>query len=411
MKRRKITAILAAAFVVNAGFTGITANAAQTEEIQTQDNGFGGYHEYDYELKELYDQQFDCIWIEGDATFADLVALQSAPTLDLEKFINSAYGEKTAENFYTYITYDQDPMNEELVAYWEEKGLTKEYYPDESGEEEGIGDYYVYSPNGSKGNFDTSYPCILVIHGGGEPAYQAETFGYCQIAAEEGIILIMAENQDVEALSTIFETVAEEYPIDRSRVYASGSSAGGRASKLLAATYPTMLAAVAPLDNAPVYNGTEEQLEESEKYGLAVISIGGLQDKYYRFNLQQGVDETYDRHAEILDGTDGWNRMLRACGIEGYELTPEQVRENRDYSTELIPALTGYEYENTTIDHRTNSRTYVSTITNTDGIVTLCQVLTENHGHMPSGYDAEYAWNFMKHFSRDLDTGMLIYTE
>lgn len=164
-------------------------------------------------------------------------------------------------------------------------------------------------------------------------------------------------------------------------------------------------------NNAPVYNGTEEQLEESEKYGLAVISIGGLQDKYYRFNLQQGVDETYEKHAEILDGTDGWNRMLRACGIEGYELTPEQVRENRDYSTELIPALTGYEYENTTIDHRTNSRTYVSTITNTDGIVTLCQVLTENHGHMPSGYDAEYAWNFMKHFSRDLETGMLVYTE
>ena len=80
--------------------------------------------QYDYEMKYLYDQKFDCLWADYP-TFGELVGFQSSNDLNLNSFINSAWGEQTAKNFYTYITYAKDPMNENLVAYWERQGLHK----------------------------------------------------------------------------------------------------------------------------------------------------------------------------------------------------------------------------------------------------------------------------------------------
>ena len=382
------------------------------------------FSQYDYEMKYLYDVKFDCLWADYP-TFGELVGFQSSNDLNLDLFINSEWGEQTAKNFYTYVTYAKDPMNENLVAYWERQGLVKEAYlqepeegeeteeaetaqeeteapvPDENGI---IDDYYVYSPVGAKGQTETSYPCIIVNHGGGEPAYQAETFGYCQIAAREGIILIMAENEEPENLYNILQKVKTEYPIDESRIYATGSSMGAGQSITLAATYPTLLAAITQLDVAPKFvdqTENQEAFDAVKEAGIAVVNIAGLADKYGAYPL--GVNE--------MNSVSGWNDLVTVTGNEDYCLTEEESAELAANSLNIAEHITGGKFEETSFLYPVNNKVMVNDFTNGDGINNLRVIVVDNKGHIPSGYDAEYSWEFMKHFSRSLETGELVYTE
>ena len=380
------------------------------------------FSQYDYEMKYLYDVTFDCLWADFP-TFGELVGFQSSNDLNSDLFINSEYGEQTAKNFYTYVTYAKDPMNENLVAYWERQGLIKEAYLQETEETEDgetaetaeteeavpdengiIGDYYIYSPTGAKGNTEESYPCIFVNHGGGEPAYQAETFGYCQIAAREGLILIMAENEDSENLYNILQHVKSEYPIDESRIYASGSSMGAMQSINLTVAYPTMLAAITELDVAPKFVDeaeNQEAFDAVKEVGVAVVNIAGLADKYGAYPLDTNK----------MNSISGWNDLMTVTGNEDYCLTSEESAELAAGSLNIAEHLAGGTFEETSFRYPTNNNVIVNDFTNEDGINNLRIIVVDNKGHIPCGYDAEYSWEFMQHFSRNLETGELVYTE
>ena len=61
-----------------------------------------------------------------------------------------------------------------------------------------------------------------------------ETYGYAQLAAQEGFIVVSpwANNKDPDTLAMdmdwIMEKLKANYPIDESRVYGAGFSLGGR---------------------------------------------------------------------------------------------------------------------------------------------------------------------------------------
>lgn len=354
---------------------------------------------YDYEMKYLYDTTFDCLWIEGEPTFGELVAFQSSDKLNLDQFINSAMGEKTAQNFYTYITYAQDPMNENLVAYWARKGLDKIQVGGED-ESDTSDRYYLYVPCDIRD--DEKLPVMFVNHGGGEPAYQAETFGFCQIAAEERIILIMAEDTSAENLYSIYQEVKASYPVDESRVYATGSSAGANASKELAVNYPDLLAAIAPLDaSAGLANGTDEQRAELQANGMPMIFVVGTADKY--------GNELLGASSFNPNTVDEWNALLEFQGYDEYAVTAEESADLAANSLNIVEHLTGKLVQESCVINHENTRIYMSTFTNDEGISDLALVTVENKGHMPAGYDAEIAWDFMNNFARDTETGQSIY--
>ena len=394
--KKKLAIILSAACVL--GST-ITASAGT---------------QYDYEMKYLYEQNFDCLWLENP-TFGELVAFQSSNDFNLYNFVNSAWGEQTAKNFYTYITYAKDPMNPNLVAYWKRQGLLKESYRDlssetetdteqESPDENGIiGNYFVYSPIRPEADPNTKYPCIIVNHGGNEPAFQAESFGYCQIAAREGIILIMAENNDAENLYQILEKVKQEYPVDETRIYGAGSSKGSANTMIFSAEYPNLLAAITTLDVPPKYL-TEEETEnyQAVKEGkLPLFDLAGLADKML----------AYPMNTNAKNNISLWNTLMTVTNHEDYCLTDEETSDLAQNSLNVIEHLTGGRFESTRIEYPTNNEVFINDFTNENGITDLRIVVVENRGHIPSGYDAEYSWDFMKHFSRDTETGESIYTE
>lgn len=355
---------------------------------------------YDYEMKSFYDTRFDCIWIEGRPTFAELVAFQSSEKLDLDLFINSAMGEKTAQNFYTYITYAQDPMNKDLVAYWAEKGLDKIQFGGED-ESDPSDRYYLYVPANIQAG--ETFPVIIVNHGGGEPAYQAETFGFCEIAAEERIILIMAEDTSSANLYAIYQDVKAAYPVDETRVYATGSSMGAMASKSLAANYPNLLAAIAPLDICPGFSeGTDVQRAAVQENGLPMIFMVGTADKY-------GIEMIGFTEFINFNTVEEWNALLKLQGYEEYAITAEESADMAANSANAIERLTGRRVQSTQTINYENTRIHVGAFENEEGINDFTFVVTENRGHLPAGYDAEIAWDFLKNFARDVETGELIY--
>lgn len=374
-------------------------------------------HQYDYEMKYLWDKNFDCLWIEDNPTFGELYYFQSAPTMNMEKIINSAYGEQTAKNFYTYITYAQDPMNPQLVAYWQRQGLLKEAFYDDAEVDDGIeGDYYVYSPVGAL-EAGELLPCVIVNHGGGEPAFQAETFGYCQIAARDGAILIMAETTSAENVRVIFEHLIEEgYPIDRSRVYATGSSAGGNASMSQAQSDVKWLAAIVPMDQPPEFrNGiSDEAYNDFITYKMPMMFIGGWQDKYHQLDGHDDGTELKGGRSFMgfmtEEDCEKWNLLLDCFGVEGYDLTLEQKLANVQYSLNVVENYTGLWFEHQEIiNDNDNIIIFSNSFTDKDGIESLRSIMVNERGHIPSGFDAEIGWSFMQQFTRDQETGMSIY--
>jgi len=342
--------------------------------------------------------------------------------VDAKAFENSVWGAKTAENWYTYINWAQDPMNPKLVSYWESKGLKKEAYYDKEGDNDGItGDYYVYSPIPK--NTDTSkYPLILLFHGGGEPAFQTETFGFCDIAAREGIILCSMEqftgqgttNQEKYAnLEAILHAVEEKYPVDKTRVYIVGSSMGGANAMGCSLTEIKEIAACGVMDqpvsfSTRMFSATDSDVANVKTYGLPMVYVGGLADMYGLYNMH---DKAFFSTAEGSEERfiTGWNQVMDAFGITGKTLTAASRQAYADNPANKAEYWQGYPFDNVQTINLANTNTLYKCTMNANK--DLCLYMVENRPHMPSGYDAENIWNFISHYSRDLSTGKSVYNK
>jgi hypothetical protein len=380
--------------------------------------------DYNYPLKYLYDINF---WYPQDSSVVD-------PTLgyvinylstgrqegyparvDLEGFVNSALGEKTAQLWYEHMLYE-DQMDEGLLAYWEKQGLKKEAFYDDPDVDDGISsDYFVYSPTKAEAP-EAGYPLIIIYHGGGEAAYQIETFGFCEIAAEEGIVLAAPENfSDADSTNNIIATIKENYNIDPSRVYIVGSSGGGSNALKFAMANQAELAGAGIMDQ-PVtvetrwYAASDEELAEISEKGFNLVYLGGTADMYglhglTSANTKGNLDTSFFETSEGAEDQfiSGWNRLMEAYGIEGKDITsrldfveaPANIAEEYD----------GYPFDTVVdIDESGTSPIWKCTM---DGVDTLTLYLVYNRAHMPSGYDAENIWSSLSGYRRNLETGNL----
>ena len=93
----------------------------------------------------------------------------------------------------------------------------------------------TYMPNDVKmGDFSKKYPVVFSAHGGGGTLFEAENHGFVAICHEKGIIVVAPENENSNGqvsannLKPTLDKMEEMgYPIDCSRVYYTGISAGG----------------------------------------------------------------------------------------------------------------------------------------------------------------------------------------
>lgn len=95
-------------------------------------------------------------------------------------------------------------------------------------------------------------PTVITFHGGGDSALHiAHVSGWWRVAAKYNFLSICVENHmDVTATEAVelVEKLKKKYPIDTTRLYATGFSMGGCKTWDLYQEYPGLFAALAPMD-------------------------------------------------------------------------------------------------------------------------------------------------------------------
>lgn len=117
-------------------------------------------------------------------------------------------------------------------------------------------DYLLFLPEGY-GEGDKKWPLILFLHGAGESGDNLEKVkihGPPKIVETKHdfpFILVSPQSPgrgwNADALKGLLDQVIADYRVDRNRVYLTGLSMGGFGTWSLAAAYPEMFAAIAPI--------------------------------------------------------------------------------------------------------------------------------------------------------------------
>ncbi|MCR4886865.1 MAG: hypothetical protein K5919_08110 [Clostridiales bacterium] len=338
--------------------------------------------DYDYPTKDFFDDR-----IKGRVKYS------GAENFDVDQFINSEYGEQTSLVLKTRYAYSED-MDEALLAQRKAEGIMKEGFNLDT--EDKADNYYVYSPVDMEEG--TLYPLLFVNHGGGAAAFTIEGFGFIDLIPTEKFIIASAEDTSVENLYAIYEAVTAKYPVDRTRVYSTGTSAGGMASVSIAVAYPKLIAAIAPNDIGP--SMSTENAAVLKDAAMPISYTTGLADKYHPYPVASAEANA------VATGISGYNNLLSAFGLEEYAMTEELSASLLSESESFIERATGLRFPNVEQLTYINNSVYRCEIVGANG-ATLRINVVENKPHMFIGYDARDAWNFLKQFSRDTETGEL----
>lgn len=187
--------------------------------------------------------------------------------------------------------------------------------------------YVVRAPR-DVGATGTSLPVVLVLHGGGGSAANAERMtGFTALVERERILVVYpngssrlgplrtwnaghccayARDQDIDDvgfINALLDTLESRYPVDRARVYVTGMSNGAMMSHRLARELSHRIAAIAPVVGAlfgdepapggPVamlaFNGTLDQLIPPDGGGNGRTVAGGFGGMRTRPYTEQGT--------------------------------------------------------------------------------------------------------------------------
>jgi hypothetical protein len=260
-----------------------------------------------------------------------------------------------------------------------------------------------------------SVPLIIALHGtGDDPLMFVDEIGLLEVAGrekvamiapfEEGLVIVhqgsrvvmgapVSEGILVKALPRLIDHILKKFPaLDGSRVYAAGYSLGGGAT--LRAIYGGMekIAAAVPMAGMHddlVYFSTPEEDARLLEIGMPVMILTSTFD--LGFNQQEG---------RLTDNT---LRQLRHFA----RVNRIQLADAGDFSANPIIGYPADRMDVTTLAGEW--RSFLWSFKNGGGIPILSVSCTENLTHaLYPGY-GEIAWDFMKHFARDPETGKLLY--
>ena len=238
-----------------------------------------------------------------------------------------------------------------------------------------------------------SFPLVVCLHGRGDhPMYEAEFDGWSQVCIDNNLIMVSPNGSGDDELLALVDYMIDKYPVDTSRIYICGFSAGGNNTKSLAIAAPERFAAIAP-QSAPAGPGLEDLIAKLGDYG-------------YDLDLPMLVaGQAYESESTSYGGVYRWVDALKTiCEVneiafpEGdmdyahYPYWGFDVQDNvRLYPQYGLNLWQGYLYD-----------------TNNVPMLSLMHSELQTHTHY-MGY-APYIWAWMSQFARDTETGMITYT-
>jgi len=248
-------------------------------------------------------------------------------------------------------------------------------------------------------------PLILANHGGGDdPVQFVDEIGLLDLIGKERIAIAAPYYQTMyagrfgggddptvmcRALCALVHYMLDTYPaLDASRVYVTGYSLGGGATFHAIMEEPKLFAAAIPM-SAAGYEGTDEQKARFKDIELPLLLTTSSYDLGGAFNQVEGI--IAEPYQKTLNTFLGYNNMVpitfdfNAWPISGFRGDLYTVKKlNGEY---------------------TNHTWFVCK----DGVPIVGVNYTENLIHALYPEFGKLAWDWAKHFSRDTQTGTIVY--
>jgi len=343
------------------------------------------------------------------------VAVDEEPAKDLADIFSKAWTSVLSRNyrfnnvghtFYDPTEYGQYGTYElEPYANWEALNITRleRTLVPNSLRPEDLYLWYEYWPNElMKDAKPKSVPIMVLLHGNrNDPRAQAETSGYLQVAGEERFFIVEMEWQGShkfiamqhDGIESLLDRLCREYPqLDPSRIYASGLSAGSMTAASLGITKSHVFAAVGGNNGGTYSDALFAQASQKSGAMTAYCSIAGTAD----FVVGVVGPDTYQRNGISRS----WQLYQKMNGLP--------VWETLDFNVDPVFGMKLAERE--TIHFNKGDGIDVETGLIYKGSIPVMKlVAVVNYGHGNFQPCARIAWDFFKHFSRNRQTGELIY--
>lgn len=243
---------------------------------------------------------------------------------------------------------------------------------------------------------DGSIPLILMCHGGGDdPVQAADDLGWLTLAGQKHFAIVAplhTSAYDVlsSALPALVQYMLDTYPqLDRSRVYATGYSMGGGATNRALYGNAGLFAAAVPMSATP-YTHLEDQTAQFAKVDIPVLFTTCTYDTSTHFDSKNGIiAEDYQMN------------------INDYLSYNEMPTVTYDFQKYPISGFKADTYKATVLNGEYPNYTWM--FLNKAGVPMVGLSVTEFLPHgLYEGY-AELAWNFMKHYTRNPQSGAVQY--
>jgi hypothetical protein len=244
-------------------------------------------------------------------------------------------------------------------------------------------------------------PLILATHGGGDDPQQfLDEVGLLALSGKERLAIVAPYHSGLtnelvsKVMPELVRYMLRTYPaLDASRVYSTGYSMGGGASILSVLGDLGLFAAAAPQGAVARYPA-KELTAQFAKYDLPVLFITSTYD-FYILNdktMSDGVTNPLADHQGMV------NLFLTINGMKNIKY---------DFETYRYFGAKADVYLETRLNNEYTNRMWL--LKNDKGVPMLGYSVTDFlvHGLYPEY--SRLSWDFMKHYSRNLKTGEIVY--
>ncbi|MCI6886859.1 MAG: prolyl oligopeptidase family serine peptidase [Lachnospiraceae bacterium] len=253
-----------------------------------------------------------------------------------------------------------------------------------------------------------SVPMWLALHGGGDDPLQfLDEMGFMTLAGEERFAMIAPIHGEMftvgfDVLPAVVEYFLDKYPsLDPSRVYVTGYSMGGGATLHAINGNAKYFAAACP--NAAAIFNTDDEIVNTDDLDLPILFTTATYD-FCGFGGISGhaavpnPDDPYDPEHINTSYQNRINDYLTLNGIENITY---------DFETYPMSGFRADEYTETFLNNEYMSRTWY--LYNDQDVPMVGLNITD---YLPHGLYQQFGkicWDYAKHFSRNQETGEVVY--
>ena len=286
-------------------------------------------------------------------------------------------------------SYEKAPQNEETQE--QDDNVINEIAYTTTGGETG----FVYATDEVLNHPQQPVPLVLAMCGTGHDARQdAEDMGWIEKARQEGFIVLAPDYRnastysETDTIASVVEYIIENYPVDATRVYATGFSNGGAMSVALCRDYPQLFAGIA------AFGWMVDMPDKDGVYAAYDMP----------FQLIQGSEEyTYRTDSGAMAVMRSEQQALRALFLMN-----EMMDEKADADYDAVPYW-GHTPDEANVRELDGQTWHFSNYYKEGYSSAFAQlVLIEGAGHTPNKYEAECAWDFLRQFARNANGEIVV---